>query len=282
MNRELENETIRRSCALRSAVAASLLLWAVVCPAAEEQEPPLVTDRPDVTESSETVRRRVVQIEVGYTFVRFELDDETLEISAFPSTLVRVGLDRRVELRFEWLGYVSESREDNGIRTDDSGPGNTALGAKIKLRDERGAAPQLALLVDAVLPTGSKALRTERIDPALRLAASNTFSDRLALGYNVGIAALSIEDDTGEIGTYGIGRYSAALGIGISERWGSFVEFFGFIPLSGPETPVNSFDAGFTYLSSKTVQLDISAGVGLNDNADDWFVGAGFSIRLPR
>jgi len=258
------------------------LLWVFFCPVVAEEEPPLVTDRPDVTESSETVARGRVQIEAGYSFVKFELDDESLEISAFPSTLVRVGVDPRVELRFEWLGYLSERREEGGIRTDDSGPGNTALGAKIKLREERGAAPQLALLADAVLPTGSKALRTERIDPALRIAGSNTLSDRLSVGYNLGLAALSLEDDTGEVGTYGIGRYSAALGIGISERWGTFVEFFGFIPVSGPDATIHSFDAGFTYLSSKTVQLDISGGVGLNRSADDWFVGAGFSIRLPR
>jgi hypothetical protein len=275
-------ESIPRLPVLRSTIAAVLLLFAVVCPAAAEEEPPLVTDRPDVTESAETVARGRVQIEAGYNFVNFDLGDETLELSVFPSTLVRVGLDRRVELRFEWLGYISESRTEDGIRTDDSGPGNTALGAKIKLREERGAAPQLALLVDAALPTGNKALRTERIDPAIRLAGSNTFSDRLSLGYNLGVVALSIEDDIGEANSYAIGRYSAALGIGINERWGSFVEFFGFIPFSGPESPRNSFDTGFTYLSSKTVQLDVSGGIGLNRHADDWFVGAGFSIRLPR
>ena len=67
-----------------------------------------------------------------------------------------------------------------------------------------------------------------------------------------------------------------------SERRGSFAEFFGFVPEGGPEPTTNLFDAGFTFLSSKTVQIDMSAGLGLNDNADDWFVGAGISVRLPR
>ena len=243
---------------------------------------PLITDRPDVTESPSTLERGRVQIEAGYNFVSFDLDGETVEVSNLPASLVRVGLTPGVELRLEWLGVVSESREVGNSRSDESGSGNTALGAKIKLRDERGAAPRLAILVDAVLPTGSRSLRTERIDPGLRLAAGHTLSERLGLGYNLGVVAASLEDGTGDVDTHGLGRYSVSLGIGVTERWGSFVELFGFIPISGPERPANLIDAGFTYLASDSVQLDFSGGVGLSDQANDWFVGAGISIRLPR
>ena len=266
----------------RVLASAGAVTFAACCCGAGETTPPLVTDRPDVTESSETVARGVVQIEAGISFANFSGDGETVGVAAFPSTLIRVGLDRKVELRFEWLGLVSESREVDGSRTDTSGSGNTALGAKIKLREERGAAPQLALLVDAVLPTGSKSFRTERIDPGVRLAGSHTLTDRLGLGYNLGVVALSLEEDDGDADTHALGRYSVALAIGIDERWNSFVEVFGFVPAGGPEPSTHLFDAGFTYLSSKTVQLDLSAGFGLNDAATDWFVGAGFSIRLPR
>lgn len=249
---------------------------------AAESNPPLVTDRPDVTESSETVDRGLVQIEAGISFADFSRDGETVGLATFPSTLIRVGLDRKVELRFEWLGLVSESRETDSSRTDTSGSGNTGLGAKIKLREERGAAPRLALLVNAVLPTGSKSFRTERIDPGVRVAGSHTLTERLGLGYNLGVVALSLEEEDGDADTHAMGRYSVALAIGIDDRWGSFVEFFGFVPMGGPEDSSHLFDAGFTFLSSKTVQLDLSAGLGLNDAATDWFVGAGFSVRLPR
>jgi hypothetical protein len=264
-------------------LAVSTALLAGTCGAAETVEPPqLVTDRPDVTESSEVVTRGFVQFEIGYNFVRFELDGEKVETSTLPATLIRVGLDRKVELRIDWLGYVNVSREVDGVTTDESGSGNTGLGVKVKLREEKGAAPQLALLVDAVLPTGDRGLRTERIDPQVRLAGSHTLSERFGLGWNVGVTALSREDDTGEQHTDGIGRYSVSGAIGFGDRWGTFVELFGFIPLSGPDSSVHSFDAGFTFLTSDNVQLDLSGGVGLNDNADDWFAGAGISFRLPR
>jgi hypothetical protein len=263
------------------AVVSIVLPTSAFCDAADTASP-LVTDRPDVTESAETVSRGLVQIEVGFNFVNFDKEGESLGVTTFPTTLIRVGLDRKVELRFEWLGMVSESREEDGTTSHEAGPGNTTMGAKIKLREERGAAPQLALLVDAVLPTGSESLRTERIDPGLRLAGSHTLSERLGVAYNLGVVALSIEEEGGDVDTHAVGRYSAALAIGINQRWNSFVELFGFVPLAGPEPTKNLFDAGFTYLSSKIVQLDLSAGLGLNENADDWFVGAGFSIRLPR
>jgi hypothetical protein len=47
-----------------------------------------------------------------------------------------------------------------------------------------------------------------------------------------------------------------------------------------PIAAVTSFDAGFTFLTSENVQLDLSGGVG--HSADDWFAGTGISFRLPR
>lgn len=265
---------------VRLAAIVAVVLLAVPVVGADSGAPPLVTDRPDVTESSQVVPRGLVQVEMGYSFLRFEEGDARLDLSAFPGTLVRVGLHDRVELRVEWAGYLSESLDAGQSSHEDSGWGNTALGAKIKLREEEGAAPQLALLVDAVVPSGSKSFRAERVDPAVRVAGSNTLSERLGLGYNFGFGALSIEEASGDIDTLGLWRYSLALGIGLSERWGTFVEVFGFVPTAGG--PAHSLDSGLTYLVSRTVQVDISGGLGLNERAEDWFVGVGISFRLPR
>ncbi|HXV74821.1 MAG TPA: transporter, partial [Candidatus Polarisedimenticolaceae bacterium] len=213
---------------------APAVAWLIIVPlptaAAASEVPPLVTDRPDVTESSETVRRGSVQVEAGYGFARFDGETERLDVTAFPSTLVRVGLDPRIELRLEWDGLISESREAGGQRTEETGSGNMALGVKIKLREEQGALPQLAMLVDAVLPTGSQTFRADRIDPAIRLAGSNRLTGRLGLSYNVGVGALTVEEAPADLDTEVLGRYSVALGIGLSERWGAFVEAFGFLP----------------------------------------------------
>jgi hypothetical protein len=61
-----------------------------------------------------------------------------------------------------------------------------------------------------------------------------------------------------------------------------FTEWFAFYPTSaladgiGPE---HYFNGGFTYLVTNNFQLDIRAGLGLNQAADDFFAGTGFAVR---
>ena len=43
--------------------------------------------------------------------------------------------------------------------------------------------------------------------------------------------------------------------------------------------PQNYLNGGFTYLINDDMQWDIRAGVGLNEAADDFFVGSGLSVR---
>jgi len=65
-------------------------------------------------------------------------------------------------------------------------------------------------------------------------------------------------------------------------RVGAYTEWFAFIP-SGADTARTEhyFNGGFSYLISNNIQFDILAGVGLNDAADDYFLGTGLSIRFP-
>ncbi len=265
----------RRSLALVPALLAASALVGGSPAATAAEPPPLVTDRPDVTESAETVRRGAVQVEIGYGHARVDGDGGVeLDRTSFPATLVRVGLGDRVELRVGWDGYVAESLDAGGVETEQTGVADLALGAKVKLREG------LALLVGAGVPSGSRAFRAERVDPAVVLAASHALTDALSLGYNVGYGAETVQDAPGDLDTRGLGRYSASLAIGLTDRWGAFVEAFGFLPADGG--PAHSADAGVTFLASKNVQLDLSGGAGLNERADDWFVGAGISFRVPR
>jgi hypothetical protein len=66
----------------------------------------------------------------------------------------------------------------------------------------------------------------------------------------------------------------------LTERIGAYVEFFGDVGMSA-SGEAHSFDGGFTYLLRENLQLDLFAGVGLSDDADDWFAGTGVSFRFP-
>ena len=62
------------------------------------------------------------------------------------------------------------------------------------------------------------------------------------------------------------------------DRLGGFVEYFGGVKTRG-EDDEHSVDGGFTWLVNDDLQLDLSAGVGLNHAAPDFFVSAGFAWR---
>ena len=257
-------------------------LLAGVVAAQANEPPPMVTDRPDQTESALTVPRNFVQIEVGWQAFQLQEDGNSIAVVEIPSTLVRYGLDERVELRFGWDGFVSQVLKTGNFESDEAGVGNMSLGAKVLIRNERGAAPQMALLFGTTLPTGSVFLRENRMDPDIRLSLSNTLSERLSLGYNVGASWLTVPDGPNDKDQVSFFDYTVALGIAIDDRWGAFVEAFGKIPGTATIGSQNLVDGGVTYLARDNLQFDLFAGLGVSDAADDWLVGLGLSIRFPR
>jgi hypothetical protein len=249
-------------------------------------EPPgeLVTDRPDQTESAAVVPLGTVQVETGALFSRDESGGEVIETVEGPGTLVRIGLGSRTELRLGWDGWVREERELAGARggTRADGPADAEVGAKVKLRDEAGRLPEAALLVGVSLPIGDDELTSDRLDPSLLLALAHTLSERLSLGYNAGVVWSSEVGDRGVRETHSHLAYTAALGIGLTDRLGAFAELFGEEPLDAPGGSAVSADGGFTWLLRPNLQLDAYAGAGLTEEAPDWFAGAGLSLRWPR
>ena len=76
--------------------------------------------------------------------------------------------------------------------------------------------------------------------------------------------------------------YSLALGVGLTDRLGAFLEVFGDRQVTGTIATGTSVDGGLTFLLTDIVQLDIYVGRGLRGPTDDLFVGTGLSFRLPR
>lgn len=226
----------------------------------------LVTDRPDATESSSVVQPGYIQAELGWVYS----ESGDIRTHELPQTLMRIGVVDRVELRLGWNGYIDANSSDGA-----DGAGDGELGTKIYLAEENGILPESALLAGISLPWGDEQLSSDEVDPGFRFAFSHTLSDALSLGYNLG-AEWATEDDS----TLGTFVYTIALGVGLSDSWGAYVELFGDVGLSAPST-AHSFDGGLTYLVRDNLQLDALVGVGLSDHADDWFVGAGVSYRFP-
>ena len=233
-----------------------------------DRAPEMITDRPDQTESSTTVSPGYVQIETGLLHTK----NESAGITEFPGTLFRIGVSARIEARVGFSGWIFDDALDT------NGFGDSELAAKIFLWKESGWIPEAAIIAGVSIPTGEEDFSSERADPAVRCAFSHILTDRLSLGYN--IAAEWVTDTNKH--TQVFMPYTCALGIGVTERIGTYVEFFGEFPLKEDGDAAHLFNCGMTYSAAQNFQLDVEGGVGIAGKADDWFIGTGISYRIPR
>jgi hypothetical protein len=240
---------------------------------------PLITDRPDTTESSSTVGMGVVQLEAGYTYTYDSDDDGSLKSHSFPETLLRVGvLADWLELRFDW-NYLEETTTEFGVSRDvASGSEDMGVGIKLGLTGQEGILPEMALIADMTVPTGSNEFTADDALPGATWCYGWGINDWLETGAITGFGR-ALDDVTGE--PYLEVTQSWTVNMSLGERVGSYAEWFGFIP-DGADTnhTEHYFNGGFTLLITDNLQLDVRAGVGLNDAADDFFAGSGFAIRL--
>lgn len=261
------------ACFLLLSPASSTLLSPAL--AADEREP-LITDRPDQTESAVTVPAGSWQIETGISLGRDDeegLESEELNVAA---TLMRVGLTEILELRLGWEGYFETSAAHDA---DAHGVGDANLGFKIALREGEGLSPTAALIATTTVPVGEAPFSSEAWDPSLRLSVSHDLSETVGVGWNLGIARETIENGTArELAT--VVFFTATVAFDLSERLGLYLEAFGDTEWDDTNDPNLLFDAGLTYLVHDLLQLDCAAGVGLTDTSLDYFVSAGMSIRF--
>lgn len=249
--------------------ALATLLAACTAAAAAADDDPLVSDRPDFTESAVTVTRGRTQIELGYTHT--EIGD--LEVRSIGELLLRIGWTEIVELR---LGVGSWVRVD-GPGADLSGNEDLSLGCKIRLSDPLPAGsrlPQVAILLATTLPSGSKEFRNDDAQPSLTVALAWELGERTSLGSNVGYARVGESGDR-------FGEISASLSLGrtITDRLGGYVEAYAMNRQEGRgEDQV--LNAGITWALSEDSQLDFRAGTGLDSDGADFFVGAGAAWRF--
>ncbi|MDD3526777.1 MAG: transporter [Bacteroidales bacterium] len=254
---------------------STLFLFFAVALQAQQQVPDLVTDRPDQTESAATVPKHFLQIETGFILENDENEISRNKSFAYNTTLLRYGLWDNFELRLG-AAYLGDNvtKKNSDFSQNIAGFSPLHVGFKVKVAEEKGLRPDIAFLGGLELPfTAGSDYKPSYTAATMRFAFSHTLSDRFSLGYNLGA---EWDGETAVPGYF----YSVALGIGLIENLGMFVESFGAIQEAG--TAQHQLDAGFTYLLTPNFQVDISGGIGLNDAAPDNFISFGLSYRIPR
>lgn len=231
-----------------------------------QEKTPLVTDRPDMTESTVAVEPGMVQVESGYHYESDEVSGIKSISRNFNSTLLRFGLTDAMEFRFGF-GYSSFSIPGN----TESGFEPLSFGFKYELFEQSGLLPEMAVL-NTLVPdfTGSSVFQPEAWQGDILGAMDWDLGD-LGLGANIGVAF----DGSAPGAAF---PYSMALGVPVTTSIGGFAEVFGL--LAEDSGPMHNGNVGLTWLLNSDFQLDAYTGFGLNERAVDWSAGFGLSYRF--
>lgn len=248
------------------------------CSGGPQHDKPLVTDRPNFTSTSVTVGKGVTQIEFGYTFADDSSAGQEVSYQSFGEFLYRRGI------LVDWLEFrlglspLQQTEEAGSFRNTTVGTEDLYTAFQFALTPQTGILPESALIVQMSVPTGSTAFTSNQIEPGVNWIYTWVLNDFLSLsGSTQGNRSF---DDNNR--SYLEMAQSLNVNYTLTKQLSAFTEWFVLIPCgANTEQTENYIDGGFTYLINNNLQLDISAGVGLNEAAIDYFVGAGCSIRFP-
>jgi hypothetical protein len=255
---------------------------------AQSEDHGIITDRPDATESPNTVEPGYVQIETGGYYTLYEAEGIKSESYGYNTTLARIGLLENMELR---LGvnyennHVTTTMGEASVKTDFKSFSPVLAGIKINLfegksfrggpgKTDFGFLGHLYLPFTTSTPedmgSGGAEGMPQTTGADFRFSVGHELSDRSGLAYNLG----------GQWAGDGSGMafvYTLAYGYSLSERVGAYVELYGDAPeLSSAN---HYWDAGFTYLAGWNLQYDLTFGRSITDG-QDLLLSAGLSYKF--
>lgn len=232
-----------------------MLLLVALVGALPSAAQPLVTDRPDFTESAITVPRHSIQIESGVT-ATFEGD---LRTTSGPEMLIRWGVLDQLEIRIGSPDFV--------FADETSGATDPVLGAKLALGSVSDV--DIAVIAVTTIPAGDSRFSSSEAEPQAIVTA----------GTDVGTISLGSQLEGAWDSAAERLLFAATLvaGTALSENVGGFVEIAISEEVTGPMGIL--LHSGATFALADLVQLDLHVGLGASEVAPDFLVGAGLSLR---
>lgn len=221
-------------------------------------------DRPDQTETPSIVPKGMIQVESGFLFQKNNSNSNTLFL---PSILWKYGVNENFELRLitEIVNEKNYNEKQNGLLP-------ISIGFKVKLSDERGIIPKTSFIAHLVLPKiASPNYKTDYLAPEFRFTMQHTLSKKWSTGYNIGAEWDGLTTEPTFV-------YTITTGYFISQKLGSYIEFYGF---TTQNKKVNkNLDGGLTYLITNNFMVDLSSGVGISEADFEHYFALGLSFRL--
>jgi hypothetical protein len=246
----------------------------------EEKDPwanPIVTDRPDVADSSLTVGKLKFQVETSFEFTQDNESGITTRTYSLP-TLFRFGVIDPLEIRAEGSWFVFQTQ--TGERRQ-GGFSDIALGLKWHILDARPkGVPSLGVQTMVRIPTGASEVSSGAVEPQFLILADMDLFYNLVLGVNVGVD-VPVRDMVGD--KYARFLYAAAINYWVhrtNKRAKLFVEASGAVPLKSNKFNLASLNTGGAFLITSKMQVDGFVRIALTNATVDMVGGVGYSYRF--
>ncbi len=252
--------------------------WLATHPERDETVPTVIqTDRPSFTAAHTLVPKGWAQLESGYQFTHNRSGSLLTNANGGPQLNLRLGLTDWVEWRTLWSGVTSTAEHDlnSSIHRFETSSANLQTGVKLRATNANGWVPQSALIVTAFLPTGYGTSASRRVAPQVDYIYSWALTD-----------VWSFTGSTGTVlardGQQGADEFFQSLVLG--QEWSDQISTYGEWYIIDSQSAVSNstpqtMDAGVLWRPLPNIQFDWRAGFGLNQAADNFFTGVGFSAR---
>ena len=220
----------------------------------------MTTDR-----AMETIRPYTVGSKLGFQFeggtdLYFENDNGKRREFEVPNMMFRLGIDPRLELRYEFPFTVYK----NGGGGRSSGIGDMEVGFKYMLGGNESL--QVAFLSHLFIPTGN----SEHFGTINKLMFGTQVGSAINFTGNIGYDYLGRDDGGGAL------TYGAAIETGLAAQTTLFVEGFG--EWDDFNKCLAEIHTGIIYRLSPAVQADFSFSTGINTIRNALRMGLSFKI----
>jgi hypothetical protein len=244
-----------------------------------EPERRLDPDRPHLPEAASTVGLGRVILESGYTYT--SKGQAFLHQHSYPEALLRVGmLADWFEFRITQNVINQKNIPGSGQPTNTNGAQDLEIGMKLGLTEQKDFLPETALILQTSVPSGSSSASNDTVLPGVNLDMGwEIVKDRF--GMETVTSANGARDDAKH--TYVNFVQGITVTYDLTSKLEEFTEYDLFVPIgaASPEAthPQHYIVAGFVYFLNNDLEVDIRAGVGLNQHASDYLLGTGFAAR---
>ncbi len=243
-------------------------------PAPRSKMRPLAADRPDATESPQTVDAGHVQLEIDIAAYLRDRSDTVADGWSFVVTNFKLGLSHNIDLQ---IVFATHERLKTPGGTA-SGFGDLVVRTKINLWGNDGDTPtMLAVMPFVKFPTNQDGLGNNEVEGGLIVP----FGTELPAGWGLGLQLeLDIVRNSSGTGNKLDISHTIVLGHDIVGPLAGFVELFSLFPGERGAGWIGTLNAGLTYAIDEDTQIDLGTFVGLSREADDLVVFLGITRRF--